>query len=205
MSFLSSIFNVSLGILLSLGYAGIFYLMTLDSMMVPAASEAILTLAGVLSFEGRFNLAAVIIIATVASLLGSTVSWLIGKYGGRSFLEKYGRFVLIRKKEIERGDAFFREHGESAVFFGRIIPLVRTYISLPAGIALMGYRRFIIFTFGGTIVFVTLLTLLGYELGSSLSSVNSALNYFNGVAALIALLFVIGIIYSVRRGMRQKS
>lgn len=205
MSFLSSIFNVSLGILLSLGYAGIFYLMALDSMMVPAASEAILTLAGVLCFEGRFNLAAVIIIATIASLLGSTVSWLIGKYGGRSFLEKYGRFVLIRKKEIERGDAFFREHGESAVFFGRIIPLVRTYISLPAGIALMGYRRFIIFTFGGTIVFVTLLTLLGYELGSSLSSVNSALNYFNGVAAIIALLFVIGIIYSVRRGVRQKS
>jgi membrane protein DedA with SNARE-associated domain len=205
MSFLSSIFDVSLSILLSLGYAGIFYLMTLDSMMVPAASEAILTLAGVLSFEGRFNLAAVIIIATVASLLGSTVSWLIGKYGGRSFLEKYGRFVLIRKKEIDRGDAFFREHGESAVFFGRIIPLVRTYISLPAGIALMDYPRFIIFTFGGTIVFVTLLTLLGFELGSNISSVNSALNYFNGVAAIIAVLFVIGIIYSIRRGMRQKS
>ncbi len=205
MSFLSSLFSISLGLLLSLGYAGIFYLMTLDSMMVPAASEAILTLAGVLCFEGRFSLVAVILIATAASLLGSTVSWIIGKYGGRRFLEKYGRYVFIRKVEIDRGDAFFRDHGESAVFFGRIIPLVRTYISLPAGIAMMDYFRFIIFTLGGTVIFVTLLTLLGYELGSNISSLDSALNYFNGAAVAVAILFASGIIYSVRRARKVHS
>ncbi|MBX8638452.1 MAG: DedA family protein [Thermoplasmata archaeon] len=205
MSFLSSLFNISLGLLLSLGYAGIFYLLTLDSMMVPAASEAILTLAGVLSFEGRFNLLAVILIATIASLLGSTVSWAIGKYGGRRFLEKHGKYLFIRKKELDRGDAFFRDHGESAVFFGRIIPLVRTYISLPAGIATMGYRRFIVFTLGGTLIFVTMLTLLGYELGSNISLLNAALNYFNGAAIVIALLFAAGIIYSVMRARRRAT
>ncbi len=203
MSFLSSLFSMSLGVLLSLGYAGIFYLMTLDSMMVPAASEAILTLAGVLCYEGRFSLIVVILIATAASLVGSTVSWVIGRYGGRRFLERYGKYVLIRKREMDRGDVFFREHGEAAVFFGRIIPLVRTYISLPAGIAVMDYRRFVVFTLGGTLIFVVALTTLGYELGSNMSSLYSALDYFNGFAIAVAVLFVLGIIYSVMRARKQ--
>ncbi|MCL5677911.1 MAG: DedA family protein [Candidatus Thermoplasmatota archaeon] len=205
MAVLSFLFNVSLDVLLSLGYAGIFYLMALDSMMVPAASEAVLILAGVLSYMDRFNLLTVIIVATVASLVGSTVSWLIGKYGGRKAVEKYGHYLLIRREDIERGDAFFRRHGDLAVFVGRIIPLVRTYISLPAGIALMGYRRFILFTFAGTVIFVTVLAAAGYEIGRNLGTVYTVLGYLNDTAAAVVLAAVVLLVlYLLRSGRRAR-
>jgi membrane protein DedA with SNARE-associated domain len=207
MSLFSFLFNVSLDVLLSLGYLGIFYLMTLDSMMVPAASEAVLVLAGVLSYMGRFNLLTVIIVATAASLFGSTVTWLIGKYGGRRAVEKYGHYVLIRREDIERGDAFFRRHGDFAVFIGRILPLVRTYISLPAGIALMQFRHFILFTFAGTVIFVSVLTAAGYEIGRNLGTVYAILGYFNDTAAAVVLAVLVLLalyLLGTRRGVRSK-
>lgn len=193
-----TLFNITEAALLSLGYAGIFYLMTLDSLMVPLGSEAIMTLAGVLAFEGKFNFWLVVLIALVASMIGSTLSWLIGKYGGRRLLEKYGRFVLIRKKEIERGDRFFNKHGEAAVMFGRVIPLVRTYISLPAGVALMPYGRFSVFTLVGSAAFILVLTTLGYEFASQIQGILASESLYSLIGAglvvlAVIVLFVIGI------------
>ncbi|MBX8631573.1 MAG: DedA family protein [Thermoplasmata archaeon] len=204
MAIISDLFTISLSVLLSLGYLGIFYLMTLDSMMVPVAGEAVMILAGVLAYRGSFSLAAVILVATIASVTGSTFSWLIGKYGGRRVVEKYGPYLLIRRGDIDRADAFFRRHGDSAVFAGRVIPLVRTYISLPAGIALMDFRRFIIFTIAGSLLFISVLTVAGYELGRNMAAVHSILSYLNDLAAaVIALIVLSSILYFIFRRRRS--
>lgn len=206
MNFGGLLFNVTESALLSLGYAGIFYLMTLDSLMVPLGSEAIMTLAGVLASEGKFNFWLIFIVALVASLIGSSVSWLIGKYGGRKFLEKYGKYVLIRKKDIERGDQFFQKHGEGAVMFGRVIPLVRTYISLPAGIALMPFRRFIIFTTIGSAAFILILTTLGYELAGQIQGLLKSESLYSIVGAgLVVLALLVLIILQLRRRSSQSG
>lgn len=193
-----TLFNITEAALLSLGYAGIFYIMTLDSLMIPLGSEAVMTLAGVLAFEGKFNFWLVVVVALVASMLGSTLSWLIGKYGGRKLLERYGRYVLIRKREMERGDQFFRKHGEAAVMFGRLIPLLRTYISLPAGVARMPFGRFSVFTLAGSAAFILVLMTLGYEFASRIQGILASESLYSligaGLVVLVAIvLFVVGI------------
>lgn len=195
------LFNVTESALLSLGYIGIFYLMTLDSLMVPLGSEAIMTLAGVLAFEGKFSFWIVVAVAIVASMIGSTASWLIGKYGGRKFFEKYGKYVLIRKKELDRGDEFFAKHGEAAVMFGRVIPLVRTYVSLPAGIALMSYRKFFVFTLIGTAAFVLILMTLGYELAGQITSLLASESLYSlaGAGLVVLVLFVLILLHFRRK------
>lgn len=194
------LFNVTESALLSLGYIGIFYLMTLDSLMVPLGSEAIMTLAGVLAFEGKFDFWIVVVVAIVASMIGSTASWLIGKYGGRRFFERYGKYFLIRKRELDRGDDFFARHGESAVMFGRVIPLVRTYVSLPAGIALMSYRKFFLFTLIGTTAFVLILTTLGYELAGQITSLLASESLYSLIGAgLVVLVLLVLIVIHLRR------
>ncbi len=201
-----ALFNITESALLSLGYAGIFYLMTLDSLMVPLGSEAIMTLAGVLAFEGKFNFWIVVVVAVVASMVGSTLSWLIGKYGGRRFLEKYGRYVLIRKREIERGDRFFNRHGDAAVMFGRVIPLLRTYVSLPAGVALMPYRKFFPFSLIGSAAFVLILTSVGYEFAGQIQAVLASESLYSIVGAglvLLALLVVVVVGLRRRKGTQN--
>ncbi len=193
-----TLFNITEAALLSLGYAGIFYIMTLDSLMVPLGSEAVMTLAGVLAFEGKFNFWLVVVVALVASMLGSTLSWLIGKYGGRKLLERYGRYVLIRKREMERGDQFFRKHGEAAVMFGRLIPLLRTYISLPAGVARMPLGRFSVFTLAGSAAFILVLMTLGYEFASRIQGILASESLYSLIGAglvvlVVIVLFVVGI------------
>ncbi len=192
------LFNITEAALLSLGYAGIFYIMTLDSLMIPLGSEAVMTLAGVLAFEGKFNFWVVVVVALVASMLGSSLSWLIGKYGGRKILEKYGKYVLIRKREIERGDQFFRKHGEAAVMFGRLIPLLRTYISLPAGVARMPFGRFSVFTLAGSAAFIIVLMTLGYEFASQIQGILASESLYSLIGAglvvlVVIVLFVVGI------------
>ena len=193
-----TLFNITEAALLSLGYAGIFYIMTLDSLMIPLGSEAVMTLAGVLAFEGKFNFWLVVVVALVASMLGSTLSWLIGKYGGRKLLERYGRYVLIRKREIERGDQFFKKHGEAAVMLGRLIPLLRTYISLPAGVARMPFGRFSVFTLAGSAAFILVLMTLGYEFASRIQGILASESLYSLIGAglvvlVVILLFVVGI------------
>lgn len=197
MSAAGLLFNITESALLSLGYLGIFYLMTLDSLMVPLGSEAIMTLAGVLAFEGRFSFWIVVVVAIAASMVGSTFSWLIGKYGGRAFLERYGRYVLIRKRDIAKGDEFFVRHGESAVMFGRVIPLLRTYISLPAGVARMPYWSFFAFTLAGSAIFVVALVTLGFELAGSIKSVLASESLYSLIGAGLVILVVI-VLFAVR-------
>ncbi|HYC19884.1 MAG TPA: DedA family protein, partial [Candidatus Bathyarchaeia archaeon] len=120
-----------------LGYAGVFVGMTLESVGFPAPSEIIMPFAGYVVWEGRLTLLGVTLAGTLGCLAGSLIAYGIGAYGGRPLLERYGKYVLIRASELDRAEQWFAKHGEAAVFISRLLPVVRTYISYPAGIVRM--------------------------------------------------------------------
>ena len=142
----------------AVGYAGVLLAMAIESAMIPLPSELILPYAGFLVSDPRqlepltgpaWNFWIVVVVATIGNTLGSLVAYAIGAYGGRPFLERYGRYLLIRPHEIEIADAFFAQHGGATVFIGRLLPIVRTFISFPAGVARMPIGRFIAYSTAG--------------------------------------------------------
>lgn len=149
------------------GYIAVFVLMALESACIPIPSEVTMLFAGYLVSRGEIGFVAVALVGTVANLAGSWLAYWVGRTGGRALLERYGRYVLIRHHDIDRAEAWFADHGEAAVFVSRVLPVVRTFISLPAGIAEMPFWRFSIYTFAGCLPWVFALTAAGWALGDN--------------------------------------
>ena len=133
----------------SWGYLALVVLTFAEAACVPIPSEVTLGYAGFLASTGRLQLAAVIVLASLGEFAGSFVGWSIGRFGGRPLVDKLGRYVLLTHADLDRAERWFRRRGEPAVFFGRILPVVRTFISIPAGVAEMGLVRFGVATLGG--------------------------------------------------------
>jgi membrane protein DedA with SNARE-associated domain len=185
----------------AVGYLGVVVAMTIESAMVPLPSELILPYAGFLISDtsqleplshGPWGFWIVVVAATIGNTLGSLISYAIGAYGGRPFLERYGRYLLIRPHEIELGDRFFADHGGATVFIGRLLPIVRTFISFPAGVARMPLGRFIAYSTAGALLWSTLLVYAGTVLGENWTDIRRALQPFDlliavGAVALVAL------------------
>ncbi|MHB1305337.1 MAG: DedA family protein [Acidiphilium sp.] len=148
-----------------LGYGGIAVLMALESACIPVPSEVILGFAGYLVSTGRFELWPVVLVATIGCNIGSTIAWAVGYAGGRPLVERWGRYVLLDRRELARVDGFFARYGSATVLISRMLPVVRTYIALPAGIARMNFARFQIYTFVGSLPWCFALTYVGMRLG----------------------------------------
>src|SRR5258707_639857 len=133
------------------GYAGIVLLMGIESACIPLPSEVIMPFAGYLVHTGRMNLHLAAFAGALGCAVGSVVAYWAGVYGGRPFAVKYGRYVLIRRRDIDRAEAWFTRYGDAAIFFSRLLPVVRTFISLPAGIARMPFGRFVVLSFLGSV------------------------------------------------------
>jgi len=176
------------------GYLGIAGLMTLESACIPIPSEIIMPFAGHLVTTGRFSLFWVIILGAIGNLIGSIVAYAIGFYGGRRVVEKYGKYILVGSEELDRADRFFHKYGNLSVFFSRLLPIIRTFISLPAGIAKMRFWRFFSYTFIGSLLWSTLLAYIGFFLGSRWQEIEV---YFRKIDWLVGILLIIGIIYFV--------
>lgn len=175
------------------GYIGVLILMALESACIPVPSEAIMPFAGsliVLKPSLQFSLPVLALIGAVGNLLGSILAYWIGALGGRPFVIKYGKYLLIRRRDIEKSDAFFAKYGEATALFSRVLPIVRTFISLPAGIARMNFYRFCVFTFVGALPFCYLLAWAGVVLGRHWSNVKIVLHRADTAVSvvLIALL-----------------
>lgn len=170
--------------ILALGPMGVFLGMVLESCYIPVPSELILPYGGYLAYSGRASLPAVMLAGLLGGLVGAVIGHGIARGGGRPLLERYGRNIGIRRHAMERADAWFQRHGDGAVFFGRLLPGIRTYISLPAGIADMPFGRFIGFTFLGALPWTVLFTYLGYKLGGSYAHVGKATHDFLVVVAI---------------------
>jgi membrane protein DedA with SNARE-associated domain len=151
----------------SMGYTGIFLLMALESSLVPIPSEIIMTPAGYLVQQGKMNMALVILSGTLGSLFGAYLNYFAAHYLGRPFLLKYGRYVLITEEHFRRVEDYFASHGEISTFIGRLLPVIRHLISLPAGLAGMKHIKFAVYTSLGAFIWVSILTWIGYFLGDN--------------------------------------
>ncbi len=177
------------------GYPGVLLLMALESACIPIPSEAIMPFAGALikiDPARGFNLHVLAFVGASGNLLGSIIAYWVGHIGGRPFLEKYGKFVLIRKRDIDKADHFFQKYGEWTVLVSRVLPIVRTFISLPAGIAHMNFPKFCAYTFVGALPFCYLLAWAGTKLGDHWEKVRTWLHYAD-VPIIIALVVLFGL------------
>jgi membrane protein DedA with SNARE-associated domain len=149
----------------ALGYPGIFLLMAMESSVIPIPSELVMPPAGYLAQQGLMNEIAAIICGTAGSLVGAYVNYFAAHYLGRPLLLKYGRYVWITEDKFAKVERFFRDHGEVSTFVGRLLPVVRHLISLPAGLAGMNQLKFAFYTAAGAGIWVTVLTYIGYFIG----------------------------------------
>jgi membrane protein DedA with SNARE-associated domain len=174
--------------------------MTIESAMIPLPSELILPYAGFLVSDPSqiepltgqpWNFWLVVIAATLGNTFGSLIAYGLGAYGGRPLLERYGRYLLIRPHEIDLAEAFFARHGGATVFIGRLLPIVRTFISFPAGVARMPLGRFIAFSTAGAFLWSMLLVYAGTVLGSNWKQIREALQPFDLIVAVVVVLAIV--------------
>jgi membrane protein DedA with SNARE-associated domain len=178
--------------------------MAIESAMIPLPSELILPYAGFLVSDpsqiepltgGTWNFWIVVVAATIGNTLGSLVAYAIGAYGGRPFLERYGKYLLIRPHEIELADGFFAKHGAATVFIGRLLPVVRTFISFPAGVARMPLGKFVVYSTAGAFLWSMLLVYAGTVLGANWVQIREALQPFDLAIAIGVVLLVVGFVW----------
>ena len=184
----------------AVGYLGVFIAMTIESAMIPLPSELILPFAGFLVSDagqiepltrGPWNYWIVVIVATIGNTCGSLIAYAIGAWGGRPFLERYGRYLLIRPHEIELAERFFVRYGAATAFFSRLLPVVRTFISFPAGVARMPLGRFIFYSTAGALPWSMLLVFAGQQLGARWLDIRHALQPFDLAIAVAVVGFVV--------------
>jgi len=187
----------------AVGYLGVMIAMAIESAMVPLPSELILPYAGFLVSDpsaiepltgGPWSFWIVVIVGTIGNTLGSLIAYAIGAWGGRPFLQRWGKYLLIRQHEIELADRFFEKYGPATAFFSRLLPVVRTFISFPAGVARMPLGKFIFYSTAGAFLWSTLLVFAGQQLGENWVQIRHALEPFDlaiaiGVVALV-LVFI---------------
>jgi membrane protein DedA with SNARE-associated domain len=149
----------------TLGYGGIVLLMAIESACVPLPSEIIMPFSGYLVYTGRFNIWLVSIAGAFGCVVGSLVAYWVGMYGGRPLIEKYGKFILLSKHDLDLADRWFDRFGEAIVFISRLLPAIRTFIAFPAGVARMNLKKFIIYTFAGSLPWCLGLAYVGQKLG----------------------------------------
>lgn len=176
--------------------------MIAESACIPVPSELIMTFAGVLAATGKLNLAVVILLGAVGNIIGAYIAWAVGRTGGRALVLRYGKYVFLRVHDLERAERWFAKKGQPAVFFGRLLPVVRTFISLPAGVAEMEPMRFGIYTFLGSVPFVAFLAAVGYAVGSNY---HTFVKDIQDLGYLIALVIVVGIVAFVFRRIRSNA
>jgi membrane protein DedA with SNARE-associated domain len=187
-------------------YPAVFLLMVLESACIPIPSEVTMVFGGFVASRGDANFVLVALLGTVGNLVGSWLAYWVGLRGGRPLIERWGRFVFLRPHELDRAEAWFADHGPAAVFFSRLLPVVRTFISLPAGVAEMPFGRFTIYTFLGCLPWTFALTGAGYALGANYQKVLDALRPFTYVfAALLVAVVTYSLVRRARARKRERA
>lgn len=182
----------------SLGYWGIFIGMTIESACIPIPSEIIMPFAGYVVWEGKMTLWGVTLAGALGNLTGSLIAYFIGLKGGRPFLEKYGKYILISHSKLNLADEWFEKYGHEAVLISRCLPLIRTFISLPAGITHMDLKKFIIYTFFGCLPWCFALAYIGVLMGPQWTTIESYFRYLDIVVAIGLVAFIAYLIYHYR-------
>jgi len=194
------IVEVATDVVAELGLLGIFVLMLLESACIPVPSEATMLFAGFNVSDGEYSMFAAVAVGSVANLVGSWVAYAVGYYGRADILEKHGKKLHIKKSHLEWADRWFERHGDATVFFTRMLPIIRTFISLPAGVARMPFWRFSVLTLAGCVPWVFMLTFIGREAGDNWEKWKDSLHY---VDYAVAAMIVLGVAYLIVRRRRN--
>ena len=178
-------------IISGLGYAGVFVAMAIESACIPLPSEIILPFTGYMVFLGKFDLWPATLAATLGNLFGALVAYYVGLWGGRAFLRRYGHYIFIRERELAWTERLFDRYGEITVFLGRILPVIRTFISLPAGIAKMNPVKMAVYTVLGALPWCLLLIKVGQVLGENWQALKPL---FHRLDIIVGALIVLGLV-----------
>lgn len=194
--------TIMMDFIAAVGYLGIFLLMTLESMCLPVPSEVVMPFGGWLAFDGRLNAFGVVMAGTLGCTAGSVIAYYIGFYGGRPLVKRFGRYVLLREVHLDAAERWFNKYGDLAVFGSRLLPVIRTFISLPAGIAKMNFPRFVVFSFVGSLIWCFLLTYIGYYLGANWQTIEQ---YYLPIAILVLVSFSILVVWYFAFRKRKRN
>jgi membrane protein DedA with SNARE-associated domain len=177
----------------------VFALMTLESMCIPVPSEVVQLFAGFLVGQGHMSLVVAIAAGVLGNVVGSLIAWWVGYHGGRPLILRYGRYVHVTPKRVDTADHWFDRYGNRVVFWSRMLPVIRTFISLPAGMARMPVGRFTLYTFLGALPWVTALTLLGVKVGENWNTWHDRLAYLDYVMGALIVVAIVWLIVKIRR------
>jgi len=194
------IVELATSVVADLGLLGIFVLMALESACIPIPSEATMLFAGFNVSKGSYSLVVVTLVGSFANLAGSWLAYAIGYYGRVDVLEKHGRKLHIRPEHLRAADRWFERHGDATVFFTRMLPIIRTFISLPAGVARMPFWRFSVLTFLGCLPWVFALTFIGQQVGENWEQWKDSLHYVDYAVGAIIVIAIAYLVVRRRRG-----
>ncbi|MDI1299714.1 DedA family protein [Methylotenera sp.] len=189
-----------MGVISTMGYGGVMLLMAIESACIPLPSEIIMPFAGFLVSKGEMTLLGIALAGALGCVIGSIPAYYVGMFGGRPLAERYGKYLLISKRDLDWADNAFAKHGQLIIFLGRMLPGVRTFIAFPAGVARMNMSKFIIYTFIGSFIWCWLLGYAGMKTGEHWEDLKVYFHEFHYVIFAAGLLFVI---WYVRRHFKQ--
>jgi membrane protein DedA with SNARE-associated domain len=196
--------NFVINIISNSGYLGIFALMTVESALIPIPSEVIMPFSGYLVSTGKFNPILVTLAGGAGNLVGSLIAYFIGIKLGREVILRYGKYILLNKSHLDWAESFFKKHGDKTTFVTRLLPGIRTYISLPAGIAKMDLKKFSAYTFVGSIIWSAILMYVGITLGAEWNKIRDYSHYIDAIVG-IGIIIIVIIIIKKRIGKTETS
>jgi membrane protein DedA with SNARE-associated domain len=196
---LRPIVEVITSIITTMSYPGIFFLMILESALIPIPSEIIMPFSGFLASTGKLNYIGVVLAGSFGNLVGSILTYYLGINVGRKVILKYGKYIFFKKKHLELTENLFNKYGDRVSFVGRLLPGIRTYVSLPAGIGKTKFTKFVIYTLAGSLIWNSMLTYVGMKLGSNWKNIDKYSIYLDIAAVLAIAVFLIWFIYTTRR------
>jgi membrane protein DedA with SNARE-associated domain len=186
------------------GYVAIVVLTVAEAACIPIPSEVTVGYAGFLASTGRLNLAVVIILATLGETVGAYIAYVVGRTGGRALVDRFGRYVLLSHADLDRAEHWFERRGEWSVAVGRVVPVIRTFIALPAGLAEMPAVRFGLLTAGGSLVWIGALAGAGYALGDRWNKLTHGFSIAGYIAAALAVLAIAAFLFHRWRTLRAE-
>ena len=189
--------NALLQIISAGGYWGIFFLMILESAFMPVPSEVVMPFAGYLASQHQFDIWYVTMAGTIGNVVGSIISYLVGLYIGRSVVLKYGKYFFLKEKYLVLTEHWFKKYGDKAIFFSRLLPVVRTVISLPAGVGRMNFKKFVLYSFVGSVPWNLALAYLGFWFGANWSKILEYGHIFDAI--IIVAIAVVLILFLLKR------
>jgi len=187
----------------ALGYSGVVLLMAIESACIPLPSEIIMPFSGYLVSTGQMNLWAVAVAGAVGCVLGSLIAYWVGMYGGRPLIEKYGRYILLSRHDLDLADRWFAKYGEMIVFVSRLLPAIRTFIAFPAGVARMNLSKFVFYTFAGSLPWCLGLAYVGQKLGEQWNKDDTLKTWFHRFDFVIGIVGVLAVSWWIWRHIKH--